>query len=580
MEIPEAILVKTHDGKLRAYLSPEQDGLTNCYCDTRLNGESTLEFKLPATSKKLAEITPDCTIWAGGRVYTPYRDETMDIERTADNKLWANITAQERWVELDAMFVEPYLSNDPNTPVPSDLTFMVVGGGNDLSGGRYAVGTAGHAMYAALNGSGWAVGTVDVPGIHDIETEKVSRFQIVKEIQSIWGGYIVWDSVNKVVHLRSEAAWQNYTGFEIRYRKNLKHITRTQSNRLITKLYCFGKDDLDIASVNGGQKFLTDHSYTAREYTGIYRAPDVEDPQELMDMARAELSFNCKPRHMYQVGMVDLRTLPEYEHEDFALGDMVDICDPDVGTARARINRYKFNVFKPWECELELGDPHENFFAALKASFTTTGYLDETLTSRGQLSGYKLVDGSVEDMKIVSLTADKITAGTITALISIVSPTILGGLVQGTIIRTAAEGNVRLEIKSNGFTGYNGLNQKEGISIETGNFGYSALRFYAHNALSMGGLVYDTLGGLTLFSDSGGNILIDPRSGIAIPKGVWECSDARFTDLYDENGNRYATESYAAQKGASTSSDTHSHTITINGQTYTTSSSSHSHSQE
>jgi hypothetical protein len=311
MQIPKYIIVK-HNGK-KTYLSPQADGLKECYLDARLNGESTLEFLLPATSPKLSALTPECEIHAGGRVYTLLKDEAIDTVRDENNKLWTKVMAVERWAELGTQYPEPYICNDPTISNPADLTAIIVGGGTDLSGGLYPVGSAAHALYAVLDGSGWTLGTVDVPGIHDIEMEKVSRLTLIKEIQNKWGGYLVWDSENKIVSLRYGNTWQPYTGFQIRYAKNLKHITRTQSNRIVTKLYAFGHDDLDIASVNNGKKYITNFSYTDKEYTAIYKNQDIYDAQELKDKATIELEFNCKPRHLYKVKIADLRTLPEYE---------------------------------------------------------------------------------------------------------------------------------------------------------------------------------------------------------------------------------------------------------------------------
>lgn len=408
MQIPKYIEVKTAAGARAAFLSPKADGLKDCYIDRRLNGESSLEFMLPATSEKISELTPECRIWADGRVFTLLKDEAVDYVRDAKNTLWAKFMPVELWYELDYQFPEPYITNDPSIPTPADLAVIIVGGGNNLSGGLYQTGTAAHALYAVLQGSGWSIGVVDVTGIHDIEMEKVSRLQLIKEIQNIWGGYLVWDSANKVVHLRSSDAWQNYTGFQIRYKKNEKSMTRTQSNRLVTKLYAFGHDDLDIASVNGGVKYLANHSYTARDYTDKYINQDIYDAQELKEKATAELALNCKPRYIYKIKMVDLRTLPEYEHEDFSLGDMVDVIDESVASdsPRPRLIRHKYNVFRPWDCELELGDPEQRLEENLKASFDTTGFINNTFDGSGYLPGWKLVDSSIINNKIASAAVD------------------------------------------------------------------------------------------------------------------------------------------------------------------------------
>lgn len=408
MIIPKSIEVKNSAGAGAAFLSPKADGLKECYINTKLNGESTLEFKLPANCEKIQELTPECTIWAGGKVFTLLKDEATDFVRDENNRLWAKYMAKERWAELDTKFPEPYITNDPTTPEPADLAAIIVGGGSNLSGGRYDVGTAGHALYAVLDGSGWSVGTVDVEGVHDLETEKESRLSLIKKIQNIWGGYLVWDSVNKVVHLRDGGTWKNYTGFQIRYAKNLQHITRTQSNRIVTKLYAFGHDNLDIASVNDGKKYITNFSYLKRETVDIYRNQDIYDPDELLEKATAELELICRPRYNYTVKIADLRTLPEYKHEDFALGDMVDIIDPNVApeNPRVRLLRHKYNVFQPWECELELGDPNETLFEQFNASFNTSNFIENTFDSTGKLPGFKLVDASVIREKISNAAID------------------------------------------------------------------------------------------------------------------------------------------------------------------------------
>jgi hypothetical protein len=523
MQIPKYIEVKTAAGQRAAFLSPKADGLKDCYPDCRLNGESTLEFLLPANSPKIAELTPECQIWAGGRVYSLLKDEAVDTVRDENNKLWAKFMAVERWTELDTQYIEPYISNDPIIPTPNDLEVIIVSGGSDLSGGRYTVGSAAHALYAILQGSGWSVGTVDVTGIHDLQTEKISRLQLIKEIQNKWGGFLVWDSVNKIVHLRNANTWQNYTGFQIRYKKNLQHITRTQSNKIITKLYAFGHDDLDIASVNSGKKYITNNSYTSREYIGIYKNQDIYDAQELKDKATAELELICRPRYLYKTKMIDLRTLPEYSHEDFSVGDMADVIDPDVApdSPRVRIIRHKYNVFQPWICEIEIGDPQERLIEKLKASFGTTGFVDGKYNGNGQSSGRSIEDLTITNAKIYDLSADKITAGTITATISIIGPTITGGTIQ-----TATSGK-RIKIFNNQLNSLNG-NTKEGFSIEQYTSGsytaYSGLLYRGGNLL--GGLLDFNGEELWLYSNAnletyGQNLIVSGGRSLILKNGPY-----------------------------------------------------------
>ncbi len=395
MQIPKHIEVKAA-GKTVAFLSPTSDGLKDIFIDTRLNGESTLEFSLPSDNEKNNELTPECEIYAGGKVYNLLKEDCIDEVMDEGGKIVTKYMAVERFNELDNMYPEPYITNDPNIFSPADLSVIIVGGGSDLSNGQYLVGSAAHALHAVLKGTNWNIGVCDVTGIHDLEMEKVSVLQLIKQIQDTWGGFIVWDSLNKIVHLRDGNQWKNYTGFQVKYAKNLKHITRIQSNKLITKMYCFGKDNLDIANINNGIKYVTDFSYTNNIYTSIYSNPDIENAEELKQKGIAELQLNSKPKYNYQVKMVDLRTLPEYSHEEFTLGDMVDVINHKMNIeANVRVLRHKYNVFEPWKCELELGDPVERLVEKLKASFNTTGFIDNTFNSFGEMSGKKLVDGTV-----------------------------------------------------------------------------------------------------------------------------------------------------------------------------------------
>ena len=126
MNIPENIILKDTNSKTTAYLSPTADGLKDVYPDARVNGESKLEFLLPATSEKLSELTPECQIWVGGRVYSLLKKDAIDYERTDDNKQWAKVMAVERWHDLDYEFPEPYICNDPTISNPADLTVIIV----------------------------------------------------------------------------------------------------------------------------------------------------------------------------------------------------------------------------------------------------------------------------------------------------------------------------------------------------------------------------------------------------------------------------------------------------------------------
>src|SRR5690606_24693789 len=255
----------------------------------------------------------------------------------------------------------------------------ILSGGSDLSGGRYPVGSAGHALYALLQGTGWTIDTVDVEGIYDLETEKESLLANINKVQELWGGFLVWDSINKTISLRDETKWQNYTGFQVRYDKNLKSITRIDDYDIVTRLYPFGENDLNIANVNDGLLYIENFSYTDKVYEGIWYDQNIRDQQALKEAAERHLAKVCRPRHKYTIKSLDLRVLDEYKHEIFQLGDMIDVIDKDLGIQEyQRIIRHRFNVFQPWLCELDVGDPIEKISASLADSIKMSDYIKST----------------------------------------------------------------------------------------------------------------------------------------------------------------------------------------------------------
>lgn len=450
--IPDYIEIRTAAGQLAlAVLSPDADGLKDCYTDARLNGPCTLSFSLPLHpgAEKWAYLTDAYRIVAAGREFAITKPDAVDVTRDGQ-KLWGKVVAEEIWVLLNKKYIT--VSNDPANPSPPWGTVSIISGGTTKGG--YAAGSAGNALAWLLEGSGWSIGTVDVTGTHDLETEKEDLLSNIQKVQEVWGGNLVWDSINKTVSLRSETAWQNYTGFQIRYAKNLKGITRTVDFDLVTKLYPFGTDDLNIYDVgilssgtaqgggvstitlatsalavnncyigatviltggtgsgqskkitayNGSTKvatvdsnwvtvpntttayevraiFLLNFQHTNEIFEGIYENQELAVAQRLRDKAIEVLSTLSRPRYSYRVGLVDLRTLPECQHEDFALGDMVDVIDEGMGVnIRARVMRHKYNVFQPWRCELEIGDPIETLAVLLAGSQKAADFVKEAL---------------------------------------------------------------------------------------------------------------------------------------------------------------------------------------------------------
>lgn len=358
--IPEYIEIKATDGSAVAFLSPESDGVV-AWIDDEQNATCTIEIELPLACEKWAYLTDKYRIYADDKEFVILNPDAVDKQRDG-KKLKGKIKAHESWTLLGKKFQT--ISNDPQNPNPPWGAVIIVSGG--AAQGGFDPGSAGSALSYLLNGTGWAVGTVDVTGTYDLETEKESVLYNINQVQEKWGGILIWDSVNKTVSLRDEETYQPYTGYQIRYAKNLKGINRVDDYDIVTRLYPFGENDLNIANVNGGLLYLDNQSYSTQVLEGVWYNQDLADQTQLKAQAEKQLAVMCKPRHNYKTEVLDLRSLPGYGHETFKRSDMADLFDEDFGAnARVRIIRYRHNVFQPWLCDMELGDPIEKISATV-----------------------------------------------------------------------------------------------------------------------------------------------------------------------------------------------------------------------
>ncbi|NPV72151.1 MAG: phage tail protein [Firmicutes bacterium] len=345
--IPPYIEIYNEGGARVAVLSPQADGLKDCVIDRELNGSCTLSFSLPATCPKAAYLTERCRIVAEGREFVLFDPGSITQVREG-KRLWVQVQAQESWVLLGRIY----------KTIPADNVPLAV---------EILSATAAQALSALLEGTGWALGSCDVEGVHDLELEKEPVLTCIRKVAEIWGGYLIWDSLEHRVSLVKEPGQDR--GYQIRYAKNLKGVTRTVDPDVITRLYPFGENDLNIATVNNGQIYLEDFSYTPEIREGIWVDQSIDDPAELKARAQEVLAKVCRPRANYRIDMVDLRTLPEHAHETFDVGDWVRVIDPELGIdAKMRVIRRKWYVFQPWRCEVEVGDVLDNTLAQHLAS--------------------------------------------------------------------------------------------------------------------------------------------------------------------------------------------------------------------
>lgn len=379
------------------------------------NGESTLSFQMLSRSPKWQQIKdPENIYECNGREYTALNEHSIVYSGDV-----VTVTLVETWYLLEKKYVQAYNVNtdiesiDEHTVklLPKSTESLYVNGKYcstsqivDGRGVSMPRGSAGYALWAVLQDSGWSLGVCDVIdpdfnaandwGCFNIETDMKDVLYNIQFIQQQYGGILVWDSKKKTVSLRSESVvgsdFNTWKGYSVRKGKNLKdNPTITWDNDLITRLYVLGQDNLNIKKVNDQMGYVEDHSYTDAIYVGykqnqnIYGTSDNEDDDSeqteyektagvdgqkaLLYWGQEQVKKLARPRKSVSYSIVDIRGNTEAEfYEDFDINDIVKAYYVDSDTGEEveedlRIQHLQYNYFFPGtDSVIEVGDKIAN----------------------------------------------------------------------------------------------------------------------------------------------------------------------------------------------------------------------------
>ena len=357
------LLVTTKDGSIIGKLR-ERDNISDCKLTEKQNDNSTLTFNMLTSSEKYSMLAdPENLIIAGRRVFSAiYDGDSLTEKKDSSNKNTAAFSFVERQCLLDKVRVTAYNSTTTYDHIDEGMVVVLSGGitpltvnGTDISEQcPYEKGTAAYALYAVLYGTDWSVGTVDVDGTFDLETDKKSVLENVKAIQSLWGGILIFDSLERKIHLRSEEIYRPYNGFGVRFRFNETGLERTVNRNIITRRYVYGKDNLNIAASNGGKEYLENYSYTSTPLCGVIVNNDITNAGDLIVWGKRELEKVCKPQVTLKLSLID-RSQTE-GGVSFEVSDIIDVVDEDLSASKyqARVTEKITNFFQPWECTVTL----------------------------------------------------------------------------------------------------------------------------------------------------------------------------------------------------------------------------------
>ena len=330
------------------------------------NAESVFTFSISPNNPKWKEISnPENLYVVNGKEFSTNFEGCFTEYITDTNEDYILVTAYESQKLLSRKYVRAWNSETGFENI--DIFMVVVLSKGDLPlknngievNSLHLPGTSGYVLDALLFGTGWKTGTCDVEGEFDFETDQVDIYENILKVQQIWGGILVFDSVNKIVHHRDETKWLPYEGYEVKYQKNMQSLEKLYNNKIVTKLCPLGEGGLNIKSVNNNSEWLTNFTYTDSVLEGIENNPDILDPDQLKKWGERKLQSLCRPRKELTVQAILLYQLEGYELETIGLNYIVDVinyANIDNDIEQLRIVGYDYGIWDYSDAIIELSD--------------------------------------------------------------------------------------------------------------------------------------------------------------------------------------------------------------------------------
>ncbi len=390
----------------------EKNKLYNPMVHIVQNGESTLTYTMFKDSEKWATVKAPENRWhCNGRVYVGVNENNYSY-----NGDLVTVTLVEEWYLLSRQYgqvqnvdtsVEAIDDHTIKILPKSDTSNKLTVNGveyeesavKDSTGTVQPRGSAGYALWGVVkaNTLGWTLGVVDVLadgfsaeddyGVFNLETDMKDLLHNIKYVQELWGGVLVWDSLNKTVSLRDEdkeeTDFNTWTGFEAKEGKNLLSApVITQDNNLITKAYILGNGNLNIKAVNDDKSYVEDYSYTDEVYEGYLQnaniyytgSEDTSGQTQLLAWGEKEIAKYSSPRVQYSLSIFDRRYLDGYEHEVFDIDDVIHVIVKNELTGEEevveqRVIEWQYDFFDAKNSSVTVGDKVLNFIDLFKLTY-------------------------------------------------------------------------------------------------------------------------------------------------------------------------------------------------------------------
>lgn len=190
-----------------------------------------------------------------------------------------------------------------------------------------------------------------------IELEAATPLEIIQECEDTYGIIVRYDVKAKQLHIWDPDSFSPIGAFASRD-LNLKEVNyKGKSSDFATRLYGYGKDDLSVASINGGKPYVENFSYSDKVISAYWKDERYTVQENLLADMKRKLKEMSVPSVSYSCSVLDLaKTNPElYGHQNFELMQVVKLVDDIKGQClNHQVVQYRRYPFYPEKNEITL----------------------------------------------------------------------------------------------------------------------------------------------------------------------------------------------------------------------------------
>lgn len=253
--------------------------------------------------------------------------------------------------------------------------------------------TVDEAARLAIAGTGWTVGECNVTKRRNAAALNTTALGVIDKLCTAFICERVYDTINKTVSFYEKIGEDKGVYF-LRSLNLRKLSAKSDSYDFYTSIFPVGKDGLTIESVNGGNKYLENYSYSKKRKTYLWTDDSYDDPQALMEDAELKLADLAKPASSYSAEIWDLaKCKPDYSVLSFRLGDTITLIDNELKIReKQRIKKMVEYPQEPSKNTCELGNTFLTFDEMQQKVKDATAVIETAIDSEGNATGTVTTD--------------------------------------------------------------------------------------------------------------------------------------------------------------------------------------------